>query len=183
MRFILPLLLACGQPTDTGEVDDAVCARDCLDSPYHRCGAYVAGEESMSCTALAVGVAVDDWSAYLLTVDGVPVPSLREDGTLTADCDGSALLQVWSVDEEESGCAMVEAIPQTCGAVEAGLAFDPDMTGWVVEAITAEGEAAIIGAYTTSNRLYATCPKGAEMARVIGVLPDLADAGLGEDYW
>lgn len=178
------LWVACSNGADTGEavVDD--CSRDCLDSPYHQCGAYVEAAESMSCQALAVGVAVDDWTAYRLTQDGLPVASARVGSTLTADCDGSVLLEVWSVLDDEAGCSMVEAIPQSCAALAGGLAWDgADISGWVVEAITADGDVALTSAYTTQTRLYAECPKGVEQARVVGVLPDLADLGLGGEYW
>jgi len=180
--MLLILLLACNGPTIDSAEPELECARDCLDSPYHRCGAYRQQAESMSCQALAVGVGISDWTAYSLTLDGEAVPSARVGGTLTADCDGSAILEVWSVDEDEPGCSMVEAIPQSCAALAAGLAWDSDVTGWLVEAVTADGDIAVTDAYTTHNRLYATCPKGATTARVVGVLPDLGDIGA-EDYW
>tara|TARA_R100000808_G_scaffold18911_1_gene41313 strand:+ start:780 stop:1322 length:543 start_codon:yes stop_codon:yes gene_type:complete len=180
MIWIL-LAAACSDGKDTAQ-EAPECARSCLDSPYHRCGAYIAQDESLSCSALKLGVAMDDWTAYSLTVDGSPIESVRLDGKLIADCEGSALLQVWSVDEDLEGCGMVESVPQTCAAVAGGLPWDADVTGWSVEAIGgSKGDVLLSGAYTTQNRLYAACPKGVEMVRVVGVLPDLND--IGADLW
>lgn len=175
------LLLACSDGLDTAQPAPA-CARACIDSPYHRCGQYIAQDESMSCSALKLGVALDDWTAYSLTQDGSPIASVRLDGKLVADCEGSALLQVWSVNDEAPGCAMVESVPQTCAAVAGGLPWDSDVTGWSVEAIGgSKGDVLLSGAYTTQNRLYAACPKGVDMVRVVGVLPDLGN--IGADLW
>lgn len=177
------LWFACAQGLDTGrEVGE--CARSCIDSPYHRCGAYTAVDESLSCSALKLGVAVDDWTAYSLTQDGSALDSVRLDGKLISDCDGSALLQVWSVDESTPGCGMVEAVPQTCAAVAGGLPWDADVTGWAVEAIRGEeGDALLVDAYTTQNRIYAECPKGVDMVRVVGVLPDVGAIGIEGSFW
>lgn len=181
--LITLLLLACSDGPDTASPTPD-CTRSCLDSPYHRCGEYIAQDESLSCQALKLGVGMDDWTAYSLTQNGSPVSSVKLGGKLIADCEGSALLQMWTVDESSPGCGMVEAIPQTCAAVAGGLPWDADVTGWAVEALGGEeGDVLLSDAYTTQNRIYAQCPKGVEMVRVIGVLPDLSQIGLGEDYW
>jgi hypothetical protein len=104
------------------------CSRPCVDSPYHRCGGYVAVAESLSCSALAVGIAMDDWSAYSVEVDGLPIDVVRRDGVLTGTCDGSALVRRWSV-SDEPGCALVESVPQSCEALSAGLLWDRDCCG------------------------------------------------------
>lgn len=172
---------ACAAGVDTGAPVEE-CSRPCLDSPYHKCGAYIAHDESLSCQALKLGVAMDDWSAYSVTQDGAPLDTVKVDGKVIADCDGSALLQVWTVDEGAPGCAMAESIPQTCAAVAGGLPWDSDVTGWSVEVLGGDkGDVLLTDAYTTQHRLYAECPKGAEMVRVVGVLPDLGD--VGGDLW
>jgi len=173
---IFLLAAGCAEPSiDSGDAPP-VCSRPCVDSPYHRCGGYLAVSESLSCSALAVGIAMDDWSAYSVEADGVPVEVLKRDGVLTGSCDGSALVRRWSV-SDEPGCAMVEAIPQTCDALAAGLLWDADVAGWSVEALTTDGDVLLADAYTTQARIYGECPDGASMARVVGVLPDLGMVG------
>ena len=173
---ILVLAAGCAEPsTDSGDAPP-VCSRPCVDSAYHRCGEYLAASESLSCSALAVGIAMDDWSAYSVEADGVPVEVIKTDGILTGDCDGSALVRRWSVSESD-GCAMVEAVPQTCAALAAGLLWDQDVAAWSVEAITDDGDVLLTDAYTTQNRIFGECPDGAEMARVVGMLPDLGMVG------
>ncbi len=170
-------LWACSEPTqDTAE---PVGCPVCLDSPYHTCGGYVATSEGLSCAALSLGVAVSDWAAYSVTVDGALIPTVRAGGRLHAACDGQAVINIWTVDPEAPGCGLVEAIPQTCGAIEAGVHWDPDVTGWAVEAMTPNGAELVIEAYTTQNRLFGVCPEEAKMVRVVGVLPDLEDVGAG----
>jgi hypothetical protein len=174
------LMASCTEPSRDSGDEAPDCSRPCIDSPYHRCGEYVAVAESLSCSALAVGIAMDDWSAYSVEVDGLPVDVIRRDGVLTGTCDGSALVRRWSV-SDEPGCALVESVPQSCEALSAGLLWDRDVTGWSVEAITSEGDVLISDAYTVQTRLYGSCPDGASMASVVGVLPDL---GLvGEQLW
>ena len=174
--ILFTIMLGCGEPARDSGAEPAECSRPCVDSPYHRCGEYLAASESLSCSALAVGIAMDDWSAYSVEADGMPVEVIKADGILTGDCDGSALVRRWSVSESE-GCAMVEAIPQTCAALAAGLLWDQDVAAWSVEAITDDGDVLLIDAYTTQNRIFGECPDGAEMARVVGILPDLGLVG------
>lgn len=182
MRWIWIAVSGCASGADTGE-SGAECTRPCIESPYHQCGAYRAASESLSCTALGVGVRIDDWTAYSVTSEaGALVELLRDGETLSGDCAGSVIIDRWTVDPEAEGCSLVEAVPQTCGALEAGIFWDTDVTGWSVEAITSEGGVLIPGAYTTQNRLFATCPEGVEMARVVSVLPDLSQVGIDEPW-
>ena len=102
---------------------------------------------------------------------------LRRDGRLVASCSSEATLEAWDVAGE--GCGMVEAIPQTCAALEAGLWWDEDVEAFTVEAITAGGALSLVDASTADQRLWArTCPTDVEWVLVSGALADLGDVGL-----
>jgi len=180
IRHIATLLLwGCSGASETGQrIEAAQCERACLDSPYHRCGELLHSRQVLSCSALAEGVHIEEETPYRLTDQlGDPVVGLRRDGQLVASCSGEATLEVWLIRGE--GCGMVEAIPQTCEALEAGLWWDEDVEAFTVEAITAEGALSLVDAYTADQRLWArTCPTDVEWVLVSGALADLGDVGL-----
>ena len=180
IRHIATLLLwGCAGASETGQrIEAPQCERECLDSPYHRCGELLQSRQVLSCSALAEGVHIEEETPYRLTDHlGDPVVGLRRDGLLVASCSGQATLDVWLIRGE--GCGMVEAIPQTCAALEAGLWWDEDVEAFTVEALTAEGALSLVDAFVVDRRLWArTCPAEAEWVLVSGALGDVGDVGL-----
>ena len=181
IRHIATLLLwGCSGASETGQrIEAPQCERECLESPYHRCGELLQSRQLLSCSALAEGVPIQMETPYRLTDHlGDPVVGLRADGLLVASCSGEATLEAWDV--AGMGCGMIEAIPQTCGALEAGLWWDEDVEAFTVEAITDVGALSLVDAYVADRRLWArTCPADVEWVLVSGALADVGDVGLG----
>jgi len=163
------LLWGCASASETGQrIEAPQCERACLESEYHRCGELLQSRQLLACPDLAEGVPIEEETPYRLTDHlGDPVVGLRVDGRLVASCSGEATLEVWTVSGE--GCGLVEAIPQTCATLEAGLWWDQDVAAWSVEAITAGGALLLVDAYVADHRLWArTCPPEAEGVLVSG---------------